>query len=196
MPATGKILPDADGTASANEWNPTAGPRWSLVDEDPHDSDTTAISTPDTATTRNSRFTKPACSLPAGATVDSVTLHVVARRVEAGNPTNPNIYTGWYNSVTVYTNYAAAHSLTTAIYTDYSDTWALNPETGLAWTEAEIDNMQFDIKGASSRKFVLGLWWYTTVNCTQVYMIVNFTVASGVPVMMHHYSQMIKIHRG
>ncbi len=176
-----KRLPNADGTPNAYEWydKDSDNIRHEEVDEDPHDGDTSFISTSDVSiTAHNSRFTKAAIELPDGATIDSVEVHMVCRRVYVANPTVPLVYMGFTIGSTDYSS--TSRSVSSDTYFDYSASFLTDPSTGLAWTEEGVDAAELWVKGQSNRTRVSLVWWYTNVQCTQVYMIVNYTEAGGV----------------
>lgn len=58
--------------------------------------------------------------------------------------------------------------LISTFWGNYSITWTINPDTGSAFTWSEIDSLQVGV----NLHGVTGLW---VVNCTQVYVEVNYT---------------------
>ena len=59
-------------------------------------------------------------------------------------------------------------------YTLHGKEWALNPDTSLAWTWADIDALQI---GVALRGFSSSYWG----RCTQLYVEVDYTPAEAVP---------------
>lgn len=80
-------------------------------------------------------------------TITSVTVFVIAYRDQNQGTVRGLLRTGG-------TNYTSATSTLTNSYQTYSYTWATNPNTGVAWTWANINILQagFDLKGQSSTK--------------------------------------------
>ena len=174
---TETLRPNADGTASPYPWfiyptSPTT--HYDKVDDVTPDEDTTFISTAEDLTPRVDRFLKPSSSIPDGATNITVKMYMRCKRVYDANPVAPNAYQGLYIDAVEY--YAPSFNPVDA-YADYSYEWTKNPATGLDWTKAVIDAMELACKGTSNRKSVGGIWYYTSIDCTQVWIVISWTVA-------------------
>jgi len=176
--ATVKLLITGDGTDKPAEFPsgiPVPPPHWSNIDEDPADDDTTFIETDDTLTLRSNCFLKQTLSLPAGATIDKVT--VLARVRRAPNPTWPTTPTGDVGFLIAGVDYFSGVSIDPpSTYADYTRDFATNPATVSAWTESDVNGAEAQIKGNSSRVWRLGLYYYSFYRVTQVYLIVTYTV--------------------
>jgi len=100
-------------------------------------------------------------------TIDSVELHVIARK------TSPNI-TGYLNRyiITHGVDYGTYNATVTTSYVDYTNTWSMNPNTGVAWTWDEVDALTATVGLAVSSPY-----YYVIV--TSIYIKVNFTPPAG-----------------
>jgi len=79
------------------------------------------------------------------------------------------------NGADHYTNFLRY----TATYSVSSDTYATNPETGLAWTLEDINNLQIYIR-STLVNLSLEHGGLTRGRCTQVYAVITYTVAPTV----------------
>jgi len=105
---------------------PSAGSNYQCVDEQPNDGDTTYVSTTVPATdTYNT-----SSSITPGSVVYAVGVEYVARKDDGGtNICNPVLKVNG-------TTYDGSSDGLTATYQRFRDFWALNPDTGAAWTVA------------------------------------------------------------
>lgn len=68
------------------------------------------------------------------------------------------------------TNYFSANkNLTNGVWADFSNVWATNPATSLAWTKSDIDALE------AGMKYISG----AGASVTQVWVVVTYTLASG-----------------
>jgi hypothetical protein len=99
-------------------------------------------------------FTNP--GLPAGATINSVTLTVISF---SGTPGDV-FYARYYDGATVFSSTSIGNYRAT--YGTDTYTWTTNPGTGMAWTETQVNNGDFGIASATGR--------YTYIN-----IVVDYT---------------------
>lgn len=158
---------DTSGTAPAvypatignfNSWNVTGTASKITAESDA--SNSTYISQGADAET----FKLSNASLPAGATVDSVVLNVVAKSASG----SPNIKLMVENAGN--TNLDAGHNLSGS-YVTYNWTMNTNPLTGSAWTYAEVTN--WTTKFGVYKSNASGI-----VHVTNIYAVVNFKTSS------------------
>ena len=128
---TQERFPTGDSTTN-NAMTPSSGvDKYAMVDDDPHDSDTTYVYLQDSAGQQG--FTFPAFSLGAVSSINGVTVHAVTResvgdvRLRLGLVVNG-------------TTYFTGDILLASAYAEYSNTWLTNPDTGSAWTKAALEN--------------------------------------------------------
>jgi hypothetical protein len=136
---------------------------WKCVDEVSSDSDATYVSAPGAAA--SDLYNIPDSAIPAGAVISQIGVGVNCKKVGARTCyAQVGIKTGG-------TEYWTSNKTLTTSYAVYSNIWLLNPQTGLAWTKADIDALQLGI--------------YLTFNigtygcCTQVWVVVTYTVAAA-----------------
>lgn len=103
--------------------------------------------------------------LPAGSTINSVTVYI--KGCAPGGYIN-NFYIIYWNGSTVYSD-TVSNALTTN-YTTYSKTWTTNPATGVAWTAAQVNAAEFGVNTS-------GAGWGTRY--TYTYVVVNYTSATA-----------------
>lgn len=94
--------------------------------------------------------------------ITSVVIHIVGESNGVGNGNGKTVL-----RTHVVDYLGAEETLANGVYTDYSTTYALNPNTGVAWTDTEINDMEIGV----TLKVPLGA---TEVRCTQVYAVVNY----------------------
>lgn len=163
--ATQDRLPTSDGIISA--WNANNfGSKWSAVDDavGSPDEDSTYISSSGT-TQRTQMLGFSAFSISAS-TIAKVKITLRVKHVTAGG----NIRAGlMISSVTYY----PSNQSTTTSYVNKTYEWTVNPSTGLAWTESEIETLsQFTIQGSGSAS-------NSQLRVTQAYITVEYTDAGG-----------------
>ncbi len=103
--------------------------------------------------------------VPSGATINSVTLNVIAKK-ESSNPT---MQLGVRNGSTLDAG-ASSQSISSASYTTYTRTMTTNPLTAAAWTDAEVNAWTTEFGVARSNGS-------GTVRITQMYLVVDYTPA-------------------
>ncbi len=166
--STETLRPTATGDETGiNEQFPATGVHWDKVDDSPtHDDDSTYIAT-DNWLFQEDLYEMADRSVGSGS-INYVKVYAVAKSMQ--DPGANNVYVqiktnGVEDDGTAY--------MTTQSYTTFSHQWDTNPQTGQAWTWAEIDALQIGVGllrpagtgGPATR--------YT--RCTQVYAEVNYT---------------------
>jgi len=152
-----------NGVGSYSQWFPINDtPAWKCVDEVTPDEDGTYIASPNTGWSVDT-YALPDPT-PVGA-INSVTVWIRTRSF-TGVP-------GYAAIRTHSTLYYSAALGNGASYANYSWTTTVNPNTGLAWTWAEIDALEAGIYAFSIPK--------ADVFCTQVWVVVDYTVVAPSP---------------
>ena len=145
-------------------------PHWQLVDDVTPDGDATSIWTSEEdSMTYSDLYNIPDITLPEGAVID---------KIEVFNHAKASIvYEEAYPQLCIFmrtydTNYASpAIQLTSDVYHDESYVWTINPFTGNAWTEEEINALQIGCRGNSVWLFAEV---FNAVHVTQVYVIITY----------------------
>lgn len=140
---------------------------WQNVDEASPDNDTTYNRT-STASERMDLYELQDHAEGSG-TINSVTVYAVCRALVAGT-VKPCLRAGGSDYAP-----ASAGTLTTS-YATYSHVWAINPNTGNPWQWSEIDALQAGV--------IMQDDGINRVRVTQVYVVVDYTVATGAGRMM------------
>jgi hypothetical protein len=164
------------GDSATSNWTALGGgTKFSEVD-DPigtPDDDTTYISKDDSSGAQD--FTFAAFAITNGSTINSVQLIARCRERDADDVLQ---LTGrlQVNS----TDYAATSQNVAdgATYGDYTFTWATNPNTAVAWTEADVEGTS----AAPLQEFgvnVASIAAGEGIRCTQVFARVDYTAAGG-----------------
>ena len=146
MTSSGNLHPN--GYASSDNF-PTAYPprhpferHWQYVDEDPPNDDTDYVEN-DTTDYKEDLHECETFSLPEGMRIDNI---VVYLRATSGITTA----TRGYAYIAIKTGGVVHYSSVIRPandWTTYDKTWTLNPQTGLRWTQADIDALQIGVKG-------------------------------------------------
>jgi len=140
---------------------------WEAVDEVTSDDDTTYVYTTDKDVYTTDLHNLDDVSL-SGA-INSVTVYIRSRSVDT--PTQAGAYT-WIKTNGV--SYSGSEITLTTSYADYSTVYADNPQTGSAWTWAEIDALQ---AGAGLRgSKTSGPELQRESRCTQVWVVIDYTL--------------------
>jgi phage-related holin len=132
---------------------------WDKVDEAVADDNSTLVSC-DPEGDEYDLYNLPAHTDETGA-VNSIKIYF--RCYRQNGKASPKLKTGG-------TEYTGTEVTVTSTWTTYSQTWATNPKTGVAWTWADIDALQIGIR-------IKGVIVSAT-SCTQVYVEVDYV--SGV----------------
>jgi len=161
--ATETLRPNAAG-ANENITNSTsgAGNHWQDVDEASPDDNTTKVNT-GTGTSGVDTYALPDHSVGSG-TINHVKVAIRCRR---DGVLSPKTKEALYINGTVY--YGTEHTMTSSLYSDFSHTFTINPDTGSAWDWAEIDALEAGVYLEADG----GSWAY----CTQVYVEVDYYTA-------------------
>lgn len=139
---------------------PDSGEHWQKVDEAAPDGDGTYIATDE------NKWKKDLYNITGhtvSGTVDHVKVYISCRAVGTPTQTSARVFIKTEgkekegSEVTVTTSYAT-----------YSYQWDTNPETGNAWTWAEIDALQIGVKMRNAADGI-------PTRCTQVYVEVQYT---------------------
>jgi hypothetical protein len=131
---------------------------WRCVDESTSDGDNTYVYRDSGSSERFDTYEIEASSLTLP-TITSITVHVVARVSSGSGVVRECIRIGG-------TNYFSTDTDTlTGSYVDYTYTWTNNPNTGSAWTWANINALEAGVALTH---------YYGSSRCTQVYVEVNY----------------------
>lgn len=158
--------------ATANWSGSGGGAAWEGVDEVSADDDTTYAFRADSFA--NHRFTFTAFAINSSA-IASVTVRSRARVTLGGNGSD------FTTALTVTGDELVFGALQADIgtsYADFVDTWATNPKTGAAWTEADVEGTgsnpltQFGMRASTMVTF-------EEMRCTQISIEVDYTPAGG-----------------
>jgi peptide/nickel transport system substrate-binding protein len=164
---TGTARPD--GAGASTQWTPNgAVANWDCVNEAASDGDGTYVSA-----TINNTIDDYTTSDPAGTgTITRVRLYVVAKWVNTTLITNlrDRLIRGAYIGGVLFT--VSAATLTTS-YASYMTEWVTNPNTGVGWTQANVDGLKAYIKSDVSSDLI-----FEEIRVTQVYFEVTYRQGS------------------
>jgi hypothetical protein len=169
----------SSGTWAVSPASPTT--QWDKVDEDPHDSDSTYLL--HGTTNGTALFSFNAFSVPAGATaIKNLTVYLVASDDTPGNNRmQPAVRVGGNDYLTTSTSTEVPNSYGTISYT-----YTTNPQTGAAWTIADINGVGanplqgFGVRSADANPRIRLTQVYATVsyaNNTDKYITIDETTA-------------------
>ncbi len=156
---TSALAPTAVG--NYNAWSSTSAVKVSAVGTD--DGDTSYILTPGFNNT-DQTFIVPGAGVPAGSTINSVTLNVVARNTDTSQKISLKVEKGTGSG-----NESNGPTLSlTGSYETYSRVMATNPFTSVAWTLAEVNTWtsRFGVRTENNPG---------TGRVTKIYVVVNYT---------------------
>jgi hypothetical protein len=152
LPQSAIIRPNASG--STTNLNDVCSANWQCVDEISSDDDATYVA----GTSGNWRYDRyNAENLSLSGTIDSVKIFIHVRNTGNGQQARTTIRTGG-------TNYNGNSNNLNGVstYTTYSTNYALNPNSGNAWSWAEINSLQ------------IGVGLHGTPRCTQVWAVIYY----------------------
>lgn len=161
------------GVGAADTWTSSVpGNKWEDVDEGvaTPDDDTTYIFKQDSAGTQ--RWTFTAFAITSSAVASVAVVHRTKRSAAGAVSTDGRITVN-------ATEYNSADTVLTTSYADITDTWATNPDTGAAWTEADVEGIganplqNFAVRG-------IGLAAGEECRCTAIECVVDYTAVAGV----------------
>jgi hypothetical protein len=161
--ATLTLRPNAAGASTELTKNEAGGYNWDRVDEVVADDATTFVTHSTNSTWQTDLYNVPNHTTESG-TINSVKVYT-RQYVEAAADST------LFVRVKIYTHSTAYHALQTMFkgsWTTSSYTWTTNPNTGLAWTWDEIDDMQIGASLYSGNALYFS-------KCTQVYAEVDYT---------------------
>jgi len=174
MATTTTLRPNAEGDLLQADivYPSTPSTHYDKVDEETSDADATYVGKSDTTDVGyyTDLYNLPDGQIPSGSTVNSVAVYIVVRNVVSG--------VGGYRT-TIKTNgvvyNGTAYSPAGTTWYTYSTNYTTNPNTGVAWTIAQVDALQIGVQligeyYASSDTYLYG-------RCTQVYVVIDYTPA-------------------
>jgi len=149
-----------------------AGQNWECVDEAVSDGDTTRVGNNyTTLKILTDLHNIPNTSIPDGATINSIRVYCMVRNIMANyGKLATKIKTGGVEHKGAIWSWGTSYTLISTLY-------ALNPNTGLAWTIAEINALQIGVHIETESS----PYGYTVGYCTQVYVIIDFTLEAPPP---------------
>ncbi len=143
-----------------------AANNWEAVDEVTPDDDTTYVYTRDKSAYTTDLHNLDDASL--SGTISSVTVYIRSRSV--ATPTQASART-WIKTNSM--GYSGSEITLTTSYADYSTVYATNPQTGSAWTWAEINALQAGVGLRVSK--TSGPQAQRESRCTQVWVVIDHT---------------------
>lgn len=171
--------PNADGTAGFWEWYDWDAD--SVRYDDVNDgNDSTFINTSEDLAVRTSNFEIPDTAIPDGATINSVTIYGRAIRRWYRPEAPPDVYFGlgvWRESTGL--PYESGNLSPIGSWQWYSYAFLKRPWDSNDWTKADLNDLEIYAKGISNRKRILTVWHWATVDCSELYMIVSYTVGGA-----------------
>jgi len=170
--ATVTLRPSANG--SLIQLAPTVGlQNYECVDEEVANDATDYVALAGStveAQTKYDLYDVPASGIPAGSTINNVTIYTRGRKVQVGTVIGRIARTLKTNATQ---KVSAFDSLTTS-WADYNTVWLTNPVTLAAWTIAEIDALEIGVGLYTAKSDVI------ESECTQVYVVVDYTPLAGI----------------
>jgi len=168
---TETLRPNAAGDAT--ELVPSTAPNWECVNEAVANGDTDYVRNDAENTYERDLYNIPDTAIPAGSTINSVTVYWTARKVAV--PSTRAI-AGYSSIKTEGIIYEGSVQALTNSYVEYNTAYATNPNTGVAWTIAELNALQI---GIYLGNYYLDDLHFAYGRCTQVYVIIDYTAAAG-----------------
>jgi hypothetical protein len=169
--ASETLRPNAAGDLTQWFPYPTDYANWDCVNDETPDEDATYVKTGIIAAQeyREDSYNIPDSAIPAGSTINSVTVYSRAR---SANATFLGIIQELLR-ISGATYYGTTHANVPYAYTNFSSTWTTNPATGSAWTISDINALQIGVAGDSG--YDPDTDKYFSLYCTQVYVVVDYT---------------------
>jgi hypothetical protein len=162
------LYPNAAGDET--NWTASAGDNYACIDEEtPNDADYVSR----TAAIANDLYNVGTDETLTGKNIVQITVVVRARMINSGG-TPPGTDLNVICKAGDTTDVGEAQALTTS-YASYTETWTLNPDTGLAWTKDDIDALQIGVRGV--RNADGGGASFPRVS--QAYVQVSYTIPAG-----------------
>jgi hypothetical protein len=154
------LRPSAAGTTTGLSVN--TGSNYAATDETSSDGDTTYVYRSST-TAAYDTYIVPDTTL-SGLTIQSITVHIVARENTYNGYARPYILIGG----TGY--YPSSYNFLTTSYAEYTNTWTTNPNTSTSWTWANINSLEIGVQMYAQ---------YSTYapRCTQAWVEIIYTPA-------------------
>lgn len=153
--------PNADGATT----DATLGPgtsHFAAVNEVVEDGDGTYVYSPAASGTKTELFPVDGNGIQYNAEITNVTVYCTAKA--SGADIVPGTYAPMVR--TNSTNYTATPTSLSTSYTEISNSWPINPNTSVAWTKYEIDELQIGVSLDPGTLY--------DNRMTQVYVIVEY----------------------
>lgn len=159
--ATQTLRPN--GVGAADSWTASTGNSWDCIKESVANADTDYVSTAAQFATGIYAYDN-LTAIPAGMAISDVTVYTTVRKVTTG--ATQTIQWFAYIGASYYSGTASTIIDDTA-YHQYTNSFAVNPATGVAWTEAGVNAAQFGFQKMDASANVLRI--------TQQYVVVTYT---------------------
>ena len=174
------VRPTADGALlECTIWPTTPTTHFDKVDEvTPNDATDYVYGDDITGVAKRDSYAKGATGIPAGSTINSVTLyrrHLCAPGTGGAKGSTEGLLR----------NSASTLAYTTAVapvvWTTTSYAWALSPFTSLAWTQAEVEGLQIGCRSNANWDSVDEMYYVGYIST--VWLLIDYTeaVAAGQP---------------
>ena len=142
------LYPNADGTYS--QWNGNGGScsSYTCVDESSSDGDTTYIFD-DSGVIQTETYNLSNLDATSLLSIDNITVIITIKCYpNGGNCTTDTDGFVIYTYSTIYLEQAT--TVTSETYIERSNTWATNPNTGLAWTVSEVNSLEVGVRDSDA----------------------------------------------
>ena len=133
---------------------------WDKVDEAVADEDVTYISTSNVAYQRDTYAIENPSTYEPGDTITNVRVTARCKEITSGGKLKLSIRTH-------SNNFEGSEQEATTDYADYTEDWALNPDTGLTWTNEEIEVLEAGVSLTNADG--------NDIHCTQVFVTLTYT---------------------